>query len=124
VLDRFHAVVGPSWLRYVKRADEIALATEAEDLMRWPPPRDWDLAEPAWLDCARPLRALDWRRAREQFLATFNYLCRPGDRLARRCAQCGGPFDPPVGLFGTNDVRCPHCLAAGRQDCYAAEFGS
>jgi hypothetical protein len=31
------------------------------------------------------------------------------------CANCGEPFSPPVGLFGTNDCECPHCTS-----CYAA----
>ncbi len=36
--------------------------------------------------------------------------------VTSRCMNCREPFEPPVGLFGTNDVPCPHCRA-----CYAAE---
>lgn len=35
-----------------------------------------------------------------------------------KCKACGGEFSPPAGLFGTNDIACPHC-----NNCYAAEPG-
>ncbi len=35
---------------------------------------------------------------------------------ATRCKACKKPFSPPIGLFGTNDVPCPHCKA-----CYSVE---
>lgn len=35
---------------------------------------------------------------------------------ATRCKACKQPFSPPIGLFGTNDVPCPHC-----RECYSAE---
>ena len=31
------------------------------------------------------------------------------------CSGCRRPFSPPLGLFGTNDVPCPHCHC-----CYTA----
>ena len=31
------------------------------------------------------------------------------------CARCGESFQPPIGLFGTNDCACPHC-----EKCYTA----
>jgi hypothetical protein len=36
--------------------------------------------------------------------------------IATVCANCGEPFAPPIGLFGTNDCECPHC-----RKCYAAK---
>lgn len=41
--------------------------------------------------------------------------------ITTRCEQCKQPYAPPAWLFGTNDVQCPHCKAAGRSPCYAAE---
>lgn len=35
-----------------------------------------------------------------------------------KCKNCGQPFSPPVGLYGTNDVPCPHC-----NKCYTSESG-
>jgi len=45
ISDRYHLRMDPVATNVVKRADNIALATEARDLMMWPPPADWHLEE-------------------------------------------------------------------------------
>jgi uncharacterized protein len=78
---RFGAHVGGMSQRLIKRADVISLATEARDVMAWPPPAPWDLDEEPLPGFDGAWEEWDWRRAEREFLEHFNGLCRPEDRV-------------------------------------------
>jgi hypothetical protein len=57
--------------KVIKQADNVLLATEARDLMVWPPPRDWHLSEKPLEGVIEPWSQED---AELRFLARFRAL--------------------------------------------------